>query len=591
MSKEACRKPEWGIYRIVRIGLTILFIGSLASIATATQSKGVKKMRADLIALWDMTKIRQTPLDVKIVSSHIEDGVRVEEVYFSSEMTEKGPHRIFCGVARPENPAKPIPVLLEMHGGGGHGSAERAAWMAKNTGALAISLDWGGAVPPGPKEHTNWATYPDGQGLPSLGPQAGTHRVVTAARRAIDYAATQPHVDMSTVVIYGGSWGSFHSVIAAGVDERITGLIAIAGAGSWRNSYSICAYGIQLMPPAQRQEWLRTYDPVVYAPYTTADSTFIMYANDGFFFYDSIQRNFKALPEPKRLITTPNNDHSIGGHPEAVGTWPAAMPVLRHHLYHDGVFPEVVTRSLRSHENSYTWRATDNTTQAFLYFSPGKGQWRSRYWVEIPAHKEGKGWRADLPEMLSGVAGEAYVTVFDGKGGATSTMTRSRRGTDPRVASCTLWKGQNIWDTGCGKLAWRPSVYHKFTRIDDDLAGSIRVTSVKDDPHFLVLTDSAVLASGMANAARGVLVRLNGLGKAGTCTVQLWRDGPRQNKQTVYSATIEYSATETTVEIPWDQFKGPDGASNEVWPFDTLALEGDRSADAPLRVGRIEFMH
>ena len=305
------------------LGLTLLLAGLLGLPMMTAQAVGARKMRSDLMALWDMTKIRQTPLDVEVASSHVEDGVRVEEIYFSSEMTERGPHRIFCGVARPEHPAKSTPVLLEMHGGGGHGSAERAAWMAKNTGAFAISLDWGGAIPPERKHFTRWATHADSQGLPTLGPEAGPHRVVIAARRALDYAAGQPNVDMSTVVIYGGSWGSYHSVIIAGVDPRVTSLIAIAGAGSWRDSYSICAYGVQLMAPVQREEWLRTYDPAAYAPYTHADSTFIMYSNDGFFFYDAVQRNFRALPAPKRLITTPNNDHSIGGHPEAVGTWPA----------------------------------------------------------------------------------------------------------------------------------------------------------------------------------------------------------------------------------------------------------------------------
>ena len=82
--------------------------------------------RSDLEELWNIDEIRKHPFDVEVVSSREDKGYRVDEMYFTSEMTPNGPNRIFCIFVRPVKPTKPVPVVL-MTPGAGHSRA----WYAK----------------------------------------------------------------------------------------------------------------------------------------------------------------------------------------------------------------------------------------------------------------------------------------------------------------------------------------------------------------------------------------------------------------------------------------------------------------------------
>ncbi len=568
---------------LTTIALTLLIV-------SAASMGWTKPMNDDLKTLWNMDEFRNVPFDVEVVSTKEENGFRVDEMYFTSEITKNGPNRIFCCFARPIKPTKPVPIILLIHGGGGHADAATPLWAAQSNNAMVMSFDWSGEYIPGATNYTKWRMeYPDpykesSRVVPTVKDNTLYH-ILVGLRRGLDYISQQPDADMTHVASFGGSWGGYLSLLLAGTDSRVGCVMDALAGGGWRGENSGLNKGIMELPKDQQNTYYATYDSTVYAHQTKACVVFCAASDDYFFWLGGLQKNYKAIPGKKLLVITPNCDHDVGGPKMGDTGW----SWIRQYFTGKEAFPAFAEGSLRCSGRKYTW--SDNgakpAVSSKLYWSPGNGVWCSRYWLEVPAKKEGGKWSAEIPAEFADLAGEVFVNVFGEDNLAASSTTVSRKGLDALTAPGAHWKGNTLWDIASGAAAWRSYAYtHNILEVSPN--GAIKLSPVEKQTHFAALTNSVILASAHAGEYAGIRLNINGEGKEGKMSVRLSRD-TRSAKEATYEALVDYKAGETAVDLPWSAFKGPDGKSKLPYPFDGLTLEGDRADGSAITLTTVEL--
>jgi len=577
--------------RHVRYALAIAALAALGTPAHCAPT-------FDAAAFWSMDAIRKAPLDVEVISTKVDNGYRVDEMYFTSEMTPEGPTRVFCPYARPEAPKAPVPVVLWLHPGGGHGDAALALWLAQTFRCVVLNLDWSGQWVKGPKEFTKWRgpgsnMYADQYNVSSGLKNVSLYHIVIACRRALDFASQQPNVDMTRICVVGGSWGSYLANLLAGVDSRVKYAFCGAGAGGFHeDSHSSIATGVNALAPDLRRQWIAAFDPASYASQVTASIFQEAYTNDWFFWLGDVLADYHALAGEKRLLIRPNSNHGIGGRdiPSALFAWP------QYCLWGEKPFLDVAAGSLRADGRRYAWRVKGGeAASATLYFSLGKACWPARYWIALGARKSGDHWIADLPSEMAGLAAEVFVSVFDAEGRPVSSEPVSREGVDPATTPGPLWPDGAIWDKRSGADAWRPVGPSAHSgpfkpKIETLPGGALSLGPTGDDKSFTVVTNSVILASGQAAAHKGLRLVVNGNGQAGNLKVILQRDS-NSMREVACVDEVKYPATgSATIDLPWNDFIGPAGSPKEPYPFDGLRLEGERPAGSSITIESLEFL-
>ena len=551
----------------------------------------------DAAAFWNMDAIRKVPLDVEVISTKVDAGYRVDDMYFTSEVTPDGPTRVYCPFARPEHTDKPVPLILWLHPGGAHADAPRALWIAQSLKCAVLDVDWSGQWVKGPKEFTKWRgpggnTYADQYNIAADLKGSSLYHIIIASRRALDFAAAQPDIDMSRVCAVGGSWGSYLTNLLVGVDSRVRYAFCGAGAGGFhQDSHGKIASGANALPPKLRQQWIAAYDPASYAAHVTASLCQEIGSNDWFFWLGDVLANFGALPGEKRLVIRPNNNHGTGGRdvPSPLFDWP------KYCLGEEKPFLDVAKDSLRCEGRRYEWQVTGGEAAGgTLYFSPGNPCWPARYWLGLPGWKHGDHWMAELPPALAGLAGKVFVNVADSDGRVISSGLVSRAGLDPATRPGPLWPEGALWDVRSGAEGWRPTGPANNggpgkPSIAVSSAGILRIATTDADKSFVVLTNSVILASGHAVSHGGIRLVVGGSGQPGALKVILQRNSG-STQELDYTAEAKYGASATAIELAWSAFQAPASAPKLPYPFDGLRLDGDRSDNTPVTIEGIGFL-
>ena len=516
----------------------------------------------------------------------------VEEYFYNSETTPQGPNRIYCAIARPEKASGPVPVVLIFHGGGGHASPALALAAARrHPGMAGLAMDYNGQFAPGGGKHvTQWKNVGRERKL-ELKPDARNYPMyhnVIAARRAIDFLGTQPWADTNRIGCVGISYGGWVALILAGVDERVKCVTTAVSAGGVEFTAGKGAQQLRWEPADQRPIWLAHYEPLAYAPHTKAGVFFQLASNDLFFWLDGASRNLDALPNPKGWLVRPNSNHGAGG-PEIPDT--AAPAFMRHLLAGGPSLPDVTQFKVSNDGSTYTWKATGPRaiTRAVLNWSPGKPVSPGRYWIEFPAERTGDTWRAKVPQEFANFAAQAFVNVGDENSVVVSSKLLTRDGLDPMTQPATQWPGGSLWDTQRGAAAWRG--WQTKTVSEFAPPAGLTLGPDKGGKEFMLLSNSAVLASGVAARHKGVHLRIHGHGQPGKLKVTLLRDTNSLDEH-AYAAEVAYLADASEHDIPWSAFKL---ATKNVTappmpcPFDGLMLSGERNDETPLTVTEITF--
>ncbi len=579
------------------------------------------------VDLWDMTEVRKQPLDVEQVGAprkaplvvagaadwmNTGDGwvagkkgapapaaakpasgdeqLLVEELFISSENSPAGPNRIFCAVARPEKAAGPVPVVLIFHGGGGHASGALALAAARrHPGMAGVAIDYNGQFMPGPKgKVTQWKNVPHDRTfdlVPNLQNWPMWHNV-TAARRMIDFLETQPWADKNRIGAVGISYGGWVALLLAGVDERVKCVTTGVSAGGAGLTSGRAAQQLRWEPAEQRALWLANYEPLAHAPRTKAAVFFQLAANDLFFWLNGAAQNLAALPGEKGWVLRPNSNHGAGG-PEVPDT--AAPAFMRHVLLGEPALPQVSALQVSDDGLRYTWQATGPRalTRAVLNWSPGKAVSPARYWMECPATREGDTWSAQVPAEFGKCAAQAFVNIGDERGLVVSSTLLVRDGLDPMTAAGPSWRGGQLWDTERGAAAWRtPAGWLPKTVFEFAPPTGLKLGPDKGGKEFALVSNSAILASGVAAQHKGLQLRIHGHGAAGVLKITLLRDTNSLDER-AYTAEIAYAAASALFDLPWSAFKLTTRSVTAPplpCPFDGLAFSGTRENGQPLTI-------
>ena len=268
---------------------------------------------------------------------------------------------------------------------------------------------------------------------------------------------------------------------------------------------------------------------------------------------------------------------------------------MRHILADGPPLPEVKDFKVSDDGLRYTWRASGPRLihRAVVNWSPGKTVSPARYWIELPATRQGNTWTARVPAEFGDLASQAFVNAGDEAGTVVSSTVLHRGGLDPMTQSGPQWSGGQLWDTERGAAAWRtPAGWMPKTVFEVTEEKALRVGPDKGGKEFVLLTNSVVLASGVASAHRGIRVRVHGNGQPGRLKVALLRDTNSLDER-AYSAEVAHTAGESEHDLLWSAFKLTTrnvAASPMPCPFDGITVSGRRGSGSPITIESITFV-
>ena len=551
----------------------------------------VASLNGELTNLWDWSAISKAPLDVEIVSSTNRDGYKVEGIYVNGVGDSAAKDRIFFYYAHPEKPDGKIPVVIDLTGGSPDG--ERSLYLAKVLKCACAVIEW--RCQPA-KLRSKWI----GGGMPlyrAKGPLKSdqAYRVVSGARRVLDFLGEQDDVDAKRLASMGGSMGGIYTLLLAGVDSRVSAAVVDVGVGHLANSD--CAQGVFHLSQERKDIWLKAFDPYSHASTIKARTIVLPSSVDHFCALGDIVETYKAIPSEKRLSIDANFDHSIapfGGMPHYPGLFkwlPYCFGQTESYLK--------IPEGVRNEGNAY-WLTTgkDEVKEAYLYWSPGGKDviWQGRYWGEIKAELKNGRYEAQLPARYANLPMYVYMDVYNSMGQKASTLPLFKDGMASGGSAPPLWDDGQLWDVKSGLSAWRPLLSDSDTprkaNIQVALPDGLMLGPVAEEPRhkFAIVTSSIGLVSEAAAKHAGLCIKIDGNGAAGELKLALVRNFNSSSKEEDFSYTLKYDKGIQSYSIPWAEFTNLKASTASPFPFDTLRIEGVRQSGSQIAIHSIAFM-
>ena len=571
--------------------------GLAAVVAIAVCHEGRAQVNvAERRRVWRLEGAPSPALDVEVLSAETQDGVRVEEIYFTSEVAHGAPVRVYGFLASPLDVEGPLPCLVQLHGGGGTARRAGAAGSCRALGAYVLSIDWS-ADP----DRAERVTVADSLGDPrlfgdpryvadDLSDFAARH-VVTAIRRSVDVLLAQPDADPQRVAVMGGSWGGFLALLASEFDPRVRWVVSGFGAGGFRDTYSLCARPLYSVSEAQREFWLTYVDPVRGASRIGGPVALLTASNELHFWLSSAVATFGGLPEGSRLIISPNTVHATG----AGVIWPN-HEWFRTCFGEGPPWPEVLDFHFDGHRATWRVVAPRPLVQTRLYFAPGAEHWPGRVWLPIPARPAGEGYEAVLPGWLEGSESDAYPLVTDDLRRSVSAVPLHVVGHSPLELSERRSDPGLVDDFAAGVGLWRLTLAArgKATLTASDAGPGGRACMVLHEhrgeaARVAVETNLITLAASRLRAAGALCLQLDTAGQALDLDVELTENpGERDERRFTTSTPLEAESGWQAVRIPLAEFRRdrlePD------WPHITrLGLAWSLPAGCTVRVSDVRI--
>jgi len=576
----------------------IIALAGIAAVTTAFSAGGgappdeiatLAALNTELTGLWDWDAISKEPLDVEIVSSVNRDGYKIEGIYLNGVGGAAGKDRIFFYYAHPEKPQGKIPVVIDLTAGSKDDG--RCLYLAKGLKAACVDLEWRCA---NASLKSKWAG-----GRPNYrvnGPLKTdeAYRVVSGARRVLDYLARQDYVDRKRLASMGGSMGGIYTLLLAGVDSRISAGLADVAVGHLANSD--CLQGGFYLSPERKAIWLKAFDAYSHANAIKAKIIAVSSSSDHFCALGDLVETYKAIQSEKRLCIDANFDHStpgFGGKPAFSGLWkwlPYCFGQQETYLS--------IPENLEIERNT-CWVSTgrEEVKEAFLYWSPGGKDviWQARYWAEVKAELKGGECRAEIPARYAGLPMYVFMDVYNSKGQKVSTMPAFREGS-ASDRSAALWDDGQLWDVKSGLAAWRPvvsaspSIPRKANiQVAPPCGISVGPAAGEASNKFIVVTSSIGLAAAAAPKHAGLCFEVDGNGAAGELRLALARNFNSAFKEEEFAYALNYGKGVQKYSIPWKSFANLKSPTASLFPFDTLRIDGVRANGSQITIKSIAF--
>ena len=397
-----------GLPHFQRVLFSVLF--SLGVILTPHLGFG---QSASQIGPWNLTELQQVP-----PASFGPRQDLLQPVYYQSNPRNNKPTRVFAWYARPAGEER-VPGMVLVHGGGGKAFADWAAHWARR-GYAALAMDLAGHGPEGPlpdggpdqSDETKFGAFDD-QAVANM----WTTHAIAAVIRGHSLLAAQPGVDANRIGITGISWGGYLTCIAAGVDDRLKVAVPVYGCGFLHENSVWREPRFDRMPPAQRERWVKWFDPSQYLPQVRCPILFLNGTNDFAYPLDSYRRSYDLVPKQRTLSIIPRLPH---GH---IWTFREVDFFVDSVLKEGEPLPVLGDLQTAGRAVSTTVNiAPARLKEAALHYTTDAGAWQNREWKSLPATIEQAGERTIIRAMLpEGTQLVYYLAVKDSRDATVST--------------------------------------------------------------------------------------------------------------------------------------------------------------------------
>ena len=335
---------------------------------------------------WDLAALSQPPAIFPAPDLHA-DGV---QAFFYAGLPYRGqPTRVFAFYGLPTNaaPAKPVPAVVLVHGGGGTAFAD---WVRLWTGRgyAAIAMDLCGCVPAGSYGH--WQRHAHG-GPPGWGgfdqidePPANqwTAHAVADVVLAHSLLRSFPEVDPKQIGITGISWGGYLTCIVAGVDARFRCAVPVYGCG-FLGDDSVWLPDFQRLGAEKAARWLGWWDPSQYLGEADLPMLWVNGSNDFAYPMDSWQKSYRRAKGPRTLCLKLRMPHGHNG----PGEKPPEIHAFMDACLNSG--PPLLRVTGQGRSGTAVWASCAGPAavkRAELEFARDTGPWQQRNWETAPAH-------------------------------------------------------------------------------------------------------------------------------------------------------------------------------------------------------------
>jgi len=367
---------------------------------------------ADGKTVWDGYDPEKPSLDVETVRTHVEDGVEIQVLRYTSLIWEGRPIRILGMYGRPRGRGR-FPAVLHFHGKGGTVSPKAVAHFVKR-GYACFSFDWTGPRK-GRAEFTEWP--------PSVSPvytadkRTHMYHAIIAARRAITFLRHRSEVDGDRIGAYGISYGGYFSWILNGTDPRLRACVHVYGCGGVLEKGHTSRHHLGEVQD-RLEEWAESYEPLRYGPRQLSPVLYVGSSNDFFGWPTVAERALAGCKRPKRRVYSIGTNHNVS--PETART---AFAWLDHYLKGAEALPESPTLQIKIGSDGVlraAARAADTRAVEYVRidYSIGDADSPGRCWRSVKAEKARAGYSARLPifDPAQQLQAMAYVKYRAGYG-------------------------------------------------------------------------------------------------------------------------------------------------------------------------------
>lgn len=359
--------------------------------------------------LWDLKQLDAAP---KAEWGAWSNGMR--SVYYEGEPLSGRTTRVFAWYGVPAETNKPVPALVLVHGGGGKAFPD---WVKhwNQRGYAAIAMDTAGCDPkgaladggPDQKDTTKFRPFADDDAK-----NMWTYHAVAAVIRAHSLIRSLPEVDAEKTALTGISWGGYLTCITAGLDHRFKAAVPVYGCGFLHENSTWKVSWFDRMEPAQRDRWVRFFDPSSHIGGATCPMLFVNGTCDFAYPMDSHRKTYRLVQTPVTLSFAINRPH---GH---IWTFREVDAFVDQHLRGAPPLPKLGEAAI---DGAIVTASIDRAlpvASAFLDYTTDTGTWQKRKWTNVPARVESGHIVADLPTarpltlyLRAGDATNRFVTT------------------------------------------------------------------------------------------------------------------------------------------------------------------------------------
>lgn len=346
-------------------------------------------------SVWDRDSLTAVP-EVEIVT---EAGERsgaadliVRELFYTSPGSDGSDLRIFAHYARPPDADSPLPAVVWVHGGASIGSREAVIeWAGRGYAALSMDLPGkGGEVRAGSR-----STGPDMSDDNIFRVEPGPREsylflCVNAVCRAVSMLAHRPEVDAARIGVLGYSWGGVITLLANGIDDRITAACTVYGAGFIPDE-SIWTARLRAGDPGQVELWRTHFDPSSYLATQHGRTLFASATGDEYFSVRSFIRTYERAQREKALYLAPNLNHEMDEHgPATIVRW------FDHALGGGPSLPRVSVG--RAGDRLTVPAANLSSVSQVLRVAADSPDLRQAFWRATPMQRQADAWTCPAPD-------------------------------------------------------------------------------------------------------------------------------------------------------------------------------------------------